>query len=116
MSTKSTIACGEKFHLYHEVFESEFVYLGLEDVNYEILSNEIRLEIPVYIYEYIRQFKSMDFDLVDLSDEEIESLEKQFTGILSSYGPANTRDLQRYVIQKFAKLVDKTRQPCWVAH
>src|SRR5262245_11226145 len=34
MSTKSTIAHGRSFHLYHEVFDEDYVYLELEEAKF----------------------------------------------------------------------------------
>ena len=36
MSTKCTIRCGDRWHLYNECFESEVVYLELEDIKLNV--------------------------------------------------------------------------------
>lgn len=48
MSTKSSIAYGENFHFYEEVFENEGLYLQVngEDAYYEIYPGSYTVRIP----------------------------------------------------------------------
>ena len=66
MSTKCTIAYTKKFHLYKECFDENSVYLE-KDVD----ASSITVEIPIYIWEYIRNFSVCSFDLIEKSDEEL---------------------------------------------
>lgn len=78
MSTKATIAYGEDFHLYHECFDDEAVYLELEKVEFEAKPESVMVRIPMVIWEHIRQFPGMAFDLVDKSDEELRGQAERF--------------------------------------
>lgn len=71
MSTKSTIAYGPSFHLYHEVFGEDFVYLELEGVQFEASYNRVLVPIPVHIWEFIREYPGIDLKWVDKTDGEI---------------------------------------------
>ena len=42
MSTKSTIAWGEDFHLYREVFDEDHVYLRLDTTHFEAGYGRVR--------------------------------------------------------------------------
>jgi hypothetical protein len=58
MSTKATIADGEDFHLYYEMFDPDSIYLELEGAKFDIYANsshnQIQLCIPLRIWEAIR--------------------------------------------------------------
>ncbi|NJM74895.1 MAG: hypothetical protein HC852_02890 [Acaryochloridaceae cyanobacterium RU_4_10] len=58
MSTKSSIAYGDNFHLYQEIFDTGAVYLELTDADFEVQSssgqNRIQVRIPAEIWEIIR--------------------------------------------------------------
>ena len=71
MSTKSSIAYGVNFHLYHEVFDEDLVYLELEGVQFEASYNRVLVPIPVHIWEFIRQYPGVDLGWVDKTDAEI---------------------------------------------
>jgi hypothetical protein len=43
MSTKSTIAYGRNFHLYHEALDEDYVYLELEGTKFEASYNRVKL-------------------------------------------------------------------------
>jgi hypothetical protein len=72
MSTKITIAHGPGFHLFNEAFEYDTnVYLELENIQFECSPDFITIEIPVVIWEVIRQSAGTDFDWAAKSDDEI---------------------------------------------
>ncbi len=71
MSTKETVAHGDNFHLYREVFDDSFIYLQMRDVQFEVSYGCVTLPIPVHVWEYIRQFGAIDLCWTDKSDEEI---------------------------------------------
>jgi hypothetical protein len=71
MSTKSSIACGPNFHLYHEAFEQDAVYLELEQAFFEASPDKITVAIPVVVWEVIRQYAGADLSWAVKSDEEI---------------------------------------------
>lgn len=71
MSTKATIAYGDTFHFYHEVLDDSYVYLELEQVEFEASYNRVMVPIPVHIWEVIRQYPGIDLSWADKSDAEI---------------------------------------------
>ena len=71
MSTKSTIAYGPTFHLYHEALDDNYVYLELEQVQFEASYNLVMVPIPVHIWEVIRQYPGIDFSWAEKSDQDI---------------------------------------------
>ena len=77
MSTKSTLAHGPGFHLYHECFEQDTVYLELEKAHFECYPDRVTVAIPVVVWEVIRQSAGADFSLAAKSDDEIRSYVEQ---------------------------------------
>ncbi|MGF1516977.1 MAG: hypothetical protein ACFCVB_04125 [Nodosilinea sp.] len=71
MSTKATIAYGDTFHFYHEVLDDSYVYLELEQVEFEASYNRVMVPIPVHIWEVIRKYPGVDLSWADKSDTEI---------------------------------------------
>jgi len=71
MSTKSTLAYGDTFHFYQEVFDEHYVYLELEGIEYEVSPNRVMVPIPIHIWEVIRKRGAPALELVDKSDEEL---------------------------------------------
>jgi hypothetical protein len=71
MSTKATLAYGSTFHFYKEAFDESYVYLELEQVQFEVEYNRVTVPIPVHIWEVIRQYPSLNLSLADKTDEEL---------------------------------------------
>jgi hypothetical protein len=71
MSTKSTIASSDNFHFYHEAFDDDHVYLRLDTTHFEAGHGSVMVRIPSHIWETIRHFASVEFDLVDKEDEDL---------------------------------------------
>ncbi len=71
MSTKATIAHGPNFHLYHEAFEQNVVYLELEKAFFEASPEKVTVAIPVVIWEVIRKQTGIDLSWASKSDEEL---------------------------------------------
>lgn len=71
MSTKSTIACAENFHLYREVLDDDHVYLRLETTHFEAGYGRVMIPIPIHVWETIRHLGGADLDLVDQSDGDL---------------------------------------------
>ena len=71
MSTKSTIAYGSNFHLYHEALDDEYVYLEVEGTQFEASYGRVMVPIPMHIWEVIRRYPSVDLSLADKTDEEL---------------------------------------------
>ena len=74
MSTKSTITHGETFHLYTECFDqAQNVWLQLDGCTFECFPQGIRVEIPLAIWEVIRQHTPACFDLASLTDAQLQA-------------------------------------------
>ena len=74
MSTKSSLAYGDNFHLYQECFDEENVYLELESVEFEASRDRVTVSIPVAIWEVIRAYGAVDLAYANYSDAEIETI------------------------------------------
>jgi hypothetical protein len=77
MSTKSTIAHGRNFHLYHEAFDEDYVYLELEGTKFEAAYNRVMVPIPVHVWEVIRRYPGIDLKYADKTDAEIRRYVEQ---------------------------------------
>ena len=71
MSTKSSIAYGSNFHLYHEALDDSYIHLELEQVPFEAAYNRVTVPIPVHIWEVIRQYPGIDLTWAEKLDEDI---------------------------------------------
>jgi len=74
MSTKCTIAHGENFHFYHEALDDDHVYLELETTHFEAGYGRVMVPIPIHIWETIRPLGGAQLDLVDKTDEELQTI------------------------------------------
>ena len=73
MSTKSSFAYSDNFHLYAECFDDNNVYLEVEGVEFETSSGRVMVSIPLEIWEVIRQYSNIDLSLVNKNDDEIKA-------------------------------------------
>lgn len=71
MSTKSTIMHGPDFHFYSEGFDDDHVYLELTGTEFDVEDNTVSVAIPIAIWEVIRDYTSISFDLVDKTEDEL---------------------------------------------
>ncbi len=73
MSTRSSIAYGDGFHLYHEMMdEGENVHLRLDGVHYSAGPEGVTVEIPIAIWEFIRHQGGASLDLVNMTDDDLQ--------------------------------------------
>ena len=92
MSTKATIAHGPNFHLYHEVFDEDNVYLELEGTQFEAGYNRVMAPIPVHVWEVIRQYPGIDLTYADKTDAELSRLvEQQVDDRIKQYAEADEK-------------------------
>jgi hypothetical protein len=77
MSTKATIAHGPNFHLYHEAFDEDHVYLELEGAQFEAGYNRVMVPIPVHIWEVIRHYSGVDLSFAEKTDEDLRRYVEQ---------------------------------------
>lgn len=86
MSTKATIAYGDNFHLYEEVFDEDNIYLELDNVAFEASPNRVVVPIPVAIWEVIRRYRGIDLSWADKTDQELQQyVEKQVDERIQKY-------------------------------
>ncbi len=71
MSTRSTLAYGPSFHLYHEVLDEDYVYLRIEGTQFEASYGQVMVPIPVHVWEVIRRHSGVDLGLADQTDDEL---------------------------------------------
>lgn len=76
MSTKSTIVHGRDFHLFHDGHFGErdkYVFFELDNCDFVAYAkSKITVRIPLQIWEFIRRYPGMNFDLAQLSDAELK--------------------------------------------
>jgi hypothetical protein len=109
MSTKSTIAYGRNFHLYHEALDEDYVYLELEGTKFEASNNRVMVSIPVHVWEVIRRYPG-----IDLKDEAAGERSKGLVSLSGSlaFGAADQpRDQQIAAgVEYFTKVREHQRQ------
>lgn len=72
MSTKSTLVSGKAFHLFEECFDpAKNVWLDLTGCAFEATSESVRVEIPLAVWEIIRQHTPARYDLAPLTDAQL---------------------------------------------
>lgn len=72
MSTKSSIAFGEDFHLYQDLLDEEHVCLRLEHVDFESTQDGVTVKIPLHVWEFLRSFPGADLSDAHKTDEDID--------------------------------------------
>ena len=77
MSTKSTLAHGRNFHLYHEALDEDYVYLELEGTKFEASYNRVMVPIPIHVWEVIRRYPGIDLEHAEKTDTEIKQYVEQ---------------------------------------
>lgn len=87
MSTKSTLVHGKKFSLHEELFErTPHVWLTLDGGNFEATSRGVQVEIPLAVWEVIRQRTTARFDLASLTPAQLRAeAEKQVDTARAKY-------------------------------
>jgi hypothetical protein len=74
MSTKSSLVSGPSFHLYEECFDpAKNVWLDLDGCEFEATPRGLRIEIPLAVWEVIRQHTPARFDLTALTDAQLQA-------------------------------------------
>jgi hypothetical protein len=72
VSTRSTLAHGENFHLYQDLMEEdEGVWLSLNNTDFHASSGEVCVKIPLALWEHIRQVKAFQPEYYEMSDQDI---------------------------------------------
>lgn len=74
MSTKSSLVSGPSFHLFEECFDpAKNVWLDLDGCDFEATPRSLRIEIPLAVWEVIRQHSPARYDLVALTDAQLQA-------------------------------------------
>lgn len=71
MSTKSTLLSFKNAHLYTEAFDDKNVHLELENVQFNLSNGRVSIEIPIEIWEVLRQKDTFQHYCNDWSDDYI---------------------------------------------
>lgn len=71
MSTKDPLVSHDDFQVYRDYFDDGFVWLSLRKVEFEATSSEVRVKIPVAQWEVLRRAPGGDFDMLDVTDDQI---------------------------------------------
>ena len=72
MSTRSTLAYGEGFHLFHDLVDTDFfVHLSLDNVEFTVSPGNVTVKIPVAIWEFLRTIPTITLEYADMTDEDI---------------------------------------------
>lgn len=77
MSTKSSLACGPNFHLYHDMLVEDHVCLEIEGAQFEASYGRVMVPIPVHVWEVIRRYPGVDLQLADKTDAELRQYVEQ---------------------------------------
>lgn len=103
MSTRSTIASGPGFHLYHELFDqTPDVYLRLDKADFSASPDQVIVKIPIELWEFIRKVQTLKFELVGKSDDDLTAQVKQCIQDRKDRVTKSTTDLGR----AFASSID----------
>ncbi|MGB5637286.1 MAG: hypothetical protein WBM44_24890 [Waterburya sp.] len=98
MSTKITVAHGDNFHFYREIFDEDYIYLEIEGVQYEASYNRVMMPIPIHIWSVIRQYQGIDLSWALRTDEEIMSyVEQEVDQRIEKYQQAESEKNQRLI-------------------
>ena len=74
MSTKSSLAWAEEFHLYTDYREPGKVFLRLDGTAFEATNQSVTVQMPVALWEFLRTQPAADFNLADKPDEELRAM------------------------------------------
>jgi len=78
MSTKSSIAYGEKFHLYTDFLDQGYVWLELsQPLKFRADQHAVAVRLPLALWEYLRTFAIAETDLAAKTDAELRALAKE---------------------------------------
>lgn len=78
MSTKCSLAWGEKFHTYTDCLDDHpFVYVQLDGAEFQVSPGSATIQIPLPIWEYIRTYSPARYNLVHLSDSKLKLLARK---------------------------------------
>jgi len=78
MSTRSSIVWGKDISMWHELADMNTpheydIHLRLQNVPFSAGTDGVSLVIPAHIWEVIRTHGAVEFDLADLTDDELKA-------------------------------------------
>ena len=92
MSTRSTLAHGPNFHLYHDLIDRDHVCLEIEGTKVETDDGRTMVPIPMHVWEVIRRYQGIDLQLADKTDDELRRyVEQELDTRLAWYGQLDER-------------------------
>ena len=92
MSTRSTLAHGPSFHLYHDLLDQDHVYLEMEGTRFESEYGRVMVPIPLHVWEVIRRYPGIDLQLANKTDDEMRQyVEQELDARLAWYGQLEER-------------------------
>lgn len=77
MSTRSSLAHADGFHLYHDLAEAGsdvFLCLRGKGVEYSASPGSVTVRIPADVWESIRQCPALTFEYADMGDDEMRAM------------------------------------------
>lgn len=105
MSTKSSLAYGENFHLYHECLDYDNVYLRLTKTPFQVENDNVTVIIPIHIWETIRHYGEPDLSFCDLTDADIlDKVTKEVNERVEEYKKAGD-ERERSILNILGSLV-----------
>lgn len=72
MSTNRVIGSGPSFKLFVDGWSEETLFLRLNDAEFTATNKSVIVAIPATFWEALRRVTAIPFDLLEVSDEEIE--------------------------------------------
>lgn len=102
MPPKVTIAYGRDFHFFRDAQESNFVYLELEDVPFEVGYRRVMIAIPIDVWQTLRTLAHVELDLINMSDAElIELVETRVSERVMKYEKARASSSENAELIRF---------------
>lgn len=113
MSTKCSLAWGDKFHVYTDCVEKHaFVHVEIAGAEFDASPGQVTVRIPVPLWEHIRAYSPARYDLANLTDSKLRQLARKrddenkkllreaprnsiYRALLSFRPPATVREILR---------------------
>lgn len=78
MSTRCSLAWGDKFHVYTDHVEDHaFVHVEIAGADFAASPGQVTVRIPVSLWEHIRAYSPARYDLANLTDAKLRQLARK---------------------------------------
>lgn len=74
MSTKQLLLWHDHFEVYRDGLDEGGVWLALRGADFEATPSEMRVRIPIAVWELLRRAPAVDFDMLHTTDDQIAEL------------------------------------------